>query len=131
MRRIRTERLLGQVRLAPTSLLPGWLDLKPQLVLIVPQINELAPDLFFAMIEQKNPRAYHAYLWLLSSRLPENVALLHFASLMLWNHLQKLAWRKLKDFDQLRDEVWLALSAANEQKHGHREVPFEIYVSWR
>jgi hypothetical protein len=46
-------------------------------------------------------------------------------------HLQKLAWRKLTDFDQLRDEVWLALSTANEQKHGHRDVPFEIYISWQ
>ncbi len=46
------------------------------------------------------------------------------------NPEQKYGWRTRTDFVQLRDEIWLALSAAAEQKHGHRQVPFEIYISY-
>src|SRR5260370_28571001 len=42
---------------------------------------------------------------------------------------EKLAWRERTDFERLRDEIWLAMSSANEEKHGHREVPFVLYIS--
>jgi len=42
---------------------------------------------------------------------------------------QRLAWRTRTDFEAMRDQIWTALSEANEKKHGHREVPFELYLS--
>lgn len=41
----------------------------------------------------------------------------------------KIGWRKQDDFAALLVEVWTAMSEANEQKHGHRKVPFELYLS--
>jgi hypothetical protein len=43
-------------------------------------------------------------------------------------HEQRLAWRKRTDFESLRDEIWVALATANEKKHGHRDIPFELYI---
>jgi hypothetical protein len=44
---------------------------------------------------------------------------------------QKLAWRTRTDFAHVRDEIWTALMKACESKHGHTDVPFELYISQR
>lgn len=58
--------------------------------------------------------------------LNERPLLPHIQSIEL---ARKMAWRERTDVALVRDEIWLALSLANEQKHGHREVPFELYIS--
>jgi hypothetical protein len=41
----------------------------------------------------------------------------------------RLNWRTKTNYSQLRDEIWCALTNANELKHGHQEVPFELYIT--
>lgn len=39
------------------------------------------------------------------------------------------SWRTRTDFDVVRNEIWHTMIEASRMKHGHVEVPFELYVS--